>query len=126
MYLLVGTLTTMGGAGIGLVKLENDHLSLLWSDDRLYNPIWQEISPAGRVFTTHSDRNKDPAGMVSELRITTSGMDILFTQSTSGNGPAHLTLSTDGHYLLCGNYNSGNLSVFPIIDAGIGDRLQLI
>lgn len=38
MDFLIGTLTRMGGAGIGRVRLENDRLRLLWTNGSLTDP----------------------------------------------------------------------------------------
>ena len=40
MKCLIGTLTRMSGAGIGLVDLEGDKIHLLWADTRLKDPNW--------------------------------------------------------------------------------------
>ena len=53
-------------------------------------------------------------------------MKVLSTRSTGGKEPCHLTFSEDGRFLLCANYGTGSLAVFPISPNGIDERLQLI
>ena len=48
MDFLIGTLTRMGGAGIGRVRLENDRLRLLWTNGSLTDPNWQSLGPNGQ------------------------------------------------------------------------------
>ena len=55
MDFLIGTLTRMGGAGIGRVRLENDRLRLLWTNGSLTDPNWQSLGPNGRIFSVSSD-----------------------------------------------------------------------
>lgn len=126
MHLLIGTLTRMGGAGIGLARLENDHLQLLWSDHRLTDPNWLSVSADGRVFTTHSNGTAPTPGQVSELMLSEQGMKIISTRDTCGSGPCYLAFADDRRFMLCANYGTGNLAVFRLEKEGIGERIQLI
>ena len=126
MLLLIGTIKAKGGAGLGLASLENEKLTLLWSDSRLVNPNWQAICPDGRIFTVHNSPEDPKKGLVSEIRVSQEGMEILSTRETQGSSPCHLARSANGRFLLCANYASGSLSVFSLEKEGIGELVQLI
>ncbi len=124
--LLIGTLTRLGGPGICYVRTDGEHLTQLWTDGTLTDPNWQDVSPDGRIFSVSCDGPEPMDGCIHELTITPEGMKVLSTRSTGGKEPCHLTFSEDGRFLLCANYGTGSLAVFPISPNGIGDRLQLI
>ena len=126
MDFLIGTLTRMGGAGIGRVRLENDRLRLLWTNGSLTDPNWQSLGPNGRIFSVSSDMPEPMRGCVNELKISETGMDVISRQATEGNGPCALSFSADGRFLLCANYGTGSLTVFPLTQKGIGPCRQRI
>ena len=126
MDFLIGTLTRMGGAGIGRVRLENDRLRLLWTNGSLTDPNWQSLGPNGRIFSVSSDMPEPMRGCVNELKISETGMDVISRQATEGNGPCALSFSADGRSLLCANYGTGSLTVFPLTQKGIGPCRQRI
>lgn len=124
--LLIGTLTRLGGPGICYVRADGEHLTQLWTDDALADPNWQDVSPEGRIFSVSCGGPESMDGCVHELAVTPKGMKVLSTRLTGGIEPCHLTFSEDGRFLLCANYGTGSLAVFPIGPNGIGERLQLI
>lgn len=124
--LLIGTLTRLGGPGICYVRTDGEHLTQLWTDGTLTDPNWQDVSPDGRIFSVSCDGPEPMDGCIHELTITPEGMKVLSTRSTGGKEPCHLTFSEDGRFLLCANYGTGSLAVFPISPNGIDERLQLI
>ena len=126
MDFLIGTLTRMGGAGIGRVRLENDRLRLLWTNGSLTDPNWQSLGPDGRIFSVSSDMPEPMRGCVNELKISETGMDVISRQATEGNGPCALSFSADGRFLLCANYGTGSLTVFQLTQKGIGPCRQRI
>lgn len=126
MDFLIGTMTRMGGAGIGRVRLQDDRLHLLWVDSTLADPNWLCAGPDGRIFCVSSDTDAPMRGCVCELRVTQTGMELVSRQPTGGNEPCSLALSPDGRFLLCTNYMTGSVSVHPLTGEGIGPMLQLV
>lgn len=126
MDFLIGTLADRGGSGIGRVRLEADRLRLLWMDDSLYDPHWQSISPDGRIFSISSDWPDSLNGCVSQIQVTEQGMQVVSRQAAQGIAPCALDFSADGRFLLCANYETGSLGVFPVEANGLGPCMQLI
>ena len=96
MKLMVGTLTRIGGAGIGYVSVENDKLDLIWSNGTLKDPNWLAKTKSGRWFAVSSN-GTDPMkpGCIHELRITSDRIQIVSSQPTEGAGPCHMAFSED-------------------------------
>ena len=99
---MVGTLTRIGGAGIGYVSVKNDKLNLIWSDGSLKDPNWLAKTNSGRWFAVSSN-GTDPKkpGCINELRITSDRMQIVSSQPTEGAGPCHIAFSEDECFLVC-------------------------
>lgn len=126
MDFLIGSLTRIGGAGIGRVRLEADRLRLLWTDDSLKDPNWQSTDPDGRIFSVSSNGPQPMSGCVSQIQVTERGMSVVSQQAVQGNAPCSLAFSEDGRFLLCANYGTGSLSVFPLDENGLGPCMQRI
>lgn len=127
MKLMVGTLTRIGGAGIGYVSVENDKLDLIWSDGTLKDPNWLAKTKSGRWFAVSSN-GTDPMkpGCIHELRITSDRIQIVSSQPTEGAGPCHMAFSEDERFLVCAQYTTGSLAVFPLFNGSLGQCIQLI
>ena len=52
------------------------------------------------------------------INIETQQLELLNTQPSGGAGPCHISLDSEGKYLLVANYASGSVAVFPIKDDG--------
>ena len=126
MDFLIGTLTRIGGIGIGYARLENNRLRLLWADHTLTDPNWLSVSADGRIFSVSSDMNEPMRGCVNELKISVTGMEVISRQATNGNGPCFLTFSDDGRFIFCANYGTGSVAVLPLNEHGIDPCIQLI
>ena len=127
MKLMVGTLTRIGGAGIGYVSVKNDKLNLIWSDGSLKDPNWLAKTNSGRWFAVSSN-GTDPKkpGCINELRITSDRMQIVSSQPTEGAGPCHIAFSEDECFLVCAQYATGSLAVFPLFNGNLGQCIQLV
>lgn len=127
MKLMVGTLTRIGGAGIGCVSVENDKLELIWSDGTLKDPNWLAKTNGGRWFAVSSN-GMDPMkpGCIHELAIASEGMQIVSSQQTEGAGPCHMAFSENERFLVCAQYATGSLAVFPLFNGSVGQCIQLV
>ena len=126
MDFLIGTMTRMGGEGIGRVCMEADRLRLLWTNGSLRDPNWLGFGPDGRLFCVCCDTPGPMNGCACEISVSETGMKLLSRRPTDGVEPCSLAVSPDGRFLLCANYGTGSLAVFPLTGEGIGPMLQLI
>src|SRR2546430_7098212 len=54
-------------------------------------------------------------------------LGLVSSHDTGGAEPCHLSVSADCRYLLCANYGSGSVAVFPIDEWGdLGARTDLV
>lgn len=126
MFVLIGTIQRFGGAGIGLVEIENDKIKLHWSDGQLNNPNWIHRGPNDRLFVACNNAPDPVCGSVAEISINRKGVRVHSIQAAGGTATCFLEHSLDGRFLLAANYSSGSFSVFPILKEGIGEKIQLI
>lgn len=98
------------------VKLENDSFKIL-SILKLVED--SNISPSGGAIRLHPNSNFLYASERGEnklhlIYIDGNSLTKVKSYSTYGDGPRDFNISKDGNYLLCGNQNSNNLSLYKI------------
>ncbi len=121
----VGTYTGNGSEGIYAYRFnpENGKLNPIGLVAKTDNPSFITIDSAGQflyaVNEVDSFQNQY-TGALSVYKINKESGDLQFLQQipSLGAAPAHLSLDKSGRYLLCANYNGGNIAVFPIGDDG--------
>src|SRR5271165_1766621 len=130
----VGTYTDKGSKGIyafrfdpgsgesepvGLVAVTQNPSFLAVSRDSTFLYAVNEVDDFGAVKT----------GAISIFAIDreTAKLTPLQQVSSSGAGPAHISLDQTGHYVLVANYDSGNIAVFPVEkDGRLGSRTAFV
>jgi 6-phosphogluconolactonase len=64
--------------------------------------------------------NQEPSGSVSAFRISPDGRSLQYLNSvpSMGDSPCSVFLDHSGHWVMCANYGSGTVSVFPVLPDG--------
>ncbi|MBQ2957411.1 MAG: lactonase family protein [Clostridia bacterium] len=124
MKFFVGDYTRIGGPGVSLCELEGNIMRLLESVPNLKNPTYQILSADQK--TLYSTANDENGGSAAAFDVSSGHLRLVSRQSTAGGSACHLTLSPDERFLYVANYITGNLAVFPVCGAEIGERIQLI
>ncbi len=127
MEFYVGTLTREGGEGILRCRLAGDHIERTGLIRGVTDPTWQTLSPDGkRLYSTCSDiPDGERRGCVNEYSLESGEPVLLNRRAVLGDGPCHLTLSPDGRFLYCANYNTGSVAVFPV-ERGLEPCAQVV
>ncbi len=96
-----------------------------WSFAGIVNPSFISLHPNGRWLFAVSETSvhaQGRAGQVWALALPATGAQdqprALNHQPSGGDWPCHLNLDASGKWLLVTNYQSGSVSVFPILDDG--------
>ncbi|MEA4890028.1 MAG: lactonase family protein [Clostridiaceae bacterium] len=127
MNIFIGTATRLGGLGIVSCSLDEDRLRLI-DTAMLPNPTYLILSGNQKtLYAVSSDsvRGED-GGSVAAYRIKDGKPVLQSRQNTGSAGPCFLCLSDDERFLYAANYHGGSLSVFPVDEDQIGERIQLI
>jgi 6-phosphogluconolactonase len=133
----VGTYTTAtdgSGNGEGTYLFDVDAQSGEFSNRRLVaktpNPSWISIHPS-RKFLYAINEVTDFAGgngSVSAFAMDAASgeLTLLNTVSSSGAGPAHMSLDAAGRFAFVANYMGGSIAVLPIgADGRLGDAVDV-
>ena len=83
------------------------------------SPSFLAFAPNGRLLVAVNeadDVGDFGAGAVSSFRIDAATGELSFVNrvSSTGAGPAHLTVDHSGKFVLVANYNGGNVAVLPL------------
>lgn len=118
-YLLLGTYTNAGSYGMYVASFNQTTGKLQMIDSiKASNPSFLTVSPDKKyVYAVNEDAaNATPKGTVSSYAFdrTTGKLRFLNQQKTMGNNPCYISIDKTGQWLFVGNYNSGNLSMFPV------------
>jgi 6-phosphogluconolactonase len=96
-----------------------------WSFAGIVNPSFVALHPNKRwlfAVSETSTHKEGRAGQVWALHLPQPGKQDqpreINHQSSHGDWPCHLALDARGRWLLASNYQSGNVSVFPILENG--------
>jgi 6-phosphogluconolactonase len=125
--LYLGSYTKADQPGIyGLIfDSASGQLTPDWSFAGIVNPSFIAPHPNGRwlfAVSEMSQQREGRSGEVWALHLPGQGTEgqprKINQQPSNGDWPCHLTLDASGHWLLVSNYQSGNVSVFPILESG--------
>ena len=125
MQLYTGSYTRMGGPGIGVCEWTGSTFRLLSTSRELEDPIYVILSADGKtLYAVGSDASDD--GMAASYSVKGDRLTFLSVQPTGGRASCHLTLSRDERFLYTANYLTGSVSVFPVQNGILGQRIQLL
>jgi 6-phosphogluconolactonase len=126
----VGTYTRYGKSqGIYVLELDDatGQLRPVHTVSGVSNPSYLTMSADGGVLCAVNEDGQH--GGVSAFRIDAASGDLTLLNrvSSSGAGPAHLSLDPSGRWLIIGNYAGGNVVVLPVEpDGRLGEATQAI
>lgn len=122
--LYIGTYTSSGGPGVGLMT---------------YDPGTGSVSPSGTLSAVADpsflaarsgdllyavDENED---RVTAIALAGGAPRVLNSSGTGGSGPCHLAVHRAGGHLLTANYGSGSVAVHRLgADGSLGERTDLV
>jgi 6-phosphogluconolactonase len=117
----ISTFTEHGGDGIYLAELDpsTGDLGLIRLVADLRKASFLAIHPNHRyLYSTCEvdDYRNTKRGAVAAFRIDTATgyLTVLNNQSSSGEGPHHLSIDREGKYAFVANYHGGSVAVLPI------------
>jgi 6-phosphogluconolactonase len=86
---------------------------------KVASPSFLTIAPSGKTLYAVSETGGAEGGRVTAFRILASGLlEKLNDQSSGGDGPCHVSLSSDGKTLAVANYGGGSVASYRIGDDG--------
>ena len=86
---------------------------------KVASPSFLTIAPSGKTLYAVSETGGSEGGRVTAFRILASGLlEKLNDQSSGGDGPCHVSLSSDGKTLAVANYGGGSVASYRIGDDG--------
>lgn len=114
---------------------EAGQLTANWSFAGIVNPSFVVLHPNKRWLFAVSETSIHKEGRSGEVwslnlsdQATEDRPRQINHQSSNGDWPCHLALNESGRWLLVSNYQSGNVSVFPVLEDGalgsIADNVQ--
>jgi len=128
--LYVGTYTekmnfvegTATGIYVYELNLNNGELAYVSSSPHTINPSYLVAGKNNQMLYSVNETGNDvkPGGNISAFRITAGGRQLEFINSVSsqGNYPCYISIDKTGKWIMCANYGSGNVAVFPVGDSG--------
>nr|WP_294877020.1 lactonase family protein [uncultured Pedobacter sp.] len=124
--LLIGTYTrTNESKGIMVYRFDDESgkMTYLNQIDGVENPAFLTVS-SDLKFVYAINSNK--VGEVSSFKfdLSTGKLEFINKQSSSGVGPAHITIDRDSKNVFVSNYGSGSLTVLPV--KGDGSLAQAV
>jgi len=127
-YLLIGTYTSSGSSrGIYVYKFDSHTAeSTPVSSAASGNPSFLAVSPDERfVYSV----NEDAPGKLSAYAFDkkTGELKFLNEQPSHGNHPCYITTDKKGKWVIAGNYSSGTVAVYPVLNDGLlGESVTMI
>lgn len=113
-YLLIGTYTSGKSEGIYVYKFDSQTGDASFvSSIKSSNPSYLSVSPNQKyVYAVNEDK---PGNVTAYSFDKSSGrLTMINQQPSKGAHPCYVTTSSNGKFVLVGNYSSGTLSVYPI------------
>ncbi len=111
--------TPKSTTGISLLQLvKGDSLTTLSGMAGKKDPNFLAVSPDGKkLYVNCSEKfsSADPSGTVEAYSIDDNGgLRLINSESSGGQGPAHVSVDPKGRYVYVANYSAGNFSIFPV------------
>lgn len=126
MRFYTGSYTRMGGPGVGVCRWENGQLSMV--------NAYHDLNDTTFVILSHDQRTLYAVGSLPETgesaaasyRVAGDSLELLSCRAAAGKAACHQAESADGRFLYVANYLTGSVSVFPVDDGVLGERIQLV
>ncbi len=117
-YLFIGTYTNSGSKGIYVYRFNATSGKAEWvsNTDSLVNPSYLAVaSGKNYIYAVTESAGKIP-GSVSAFSFDRSSgrLNLINTQSSGGDNPCYVSVSSDNKWVLVGNYSGGSLSALPV------------
>ncbi|MBI2731319.1 MAG: lactonase family protein [Sphingobacteriales bacterium] len=113
-YLLVGTYTSGKSEGVSVYKFNSSTGNAVYvSSIKSSNPSFLTVAPNEKTVYAV---NEDKPGNVSSFSFDkkTGTLQPLNTQPSKGDHPCYINRSSNGKFVIVGNYSSGTISVYPV------------
>jgi 6-phosphogluconolactonase len=117
-YLLIGTYTSGNSEGVYVYKFNTETGECRFiSTAKSSNPSFLAVSPDKKfVFAVNED---DPGEVTSFSFNKTDGrLKQLNQQPSHGRHPCYITVDKTGKWVIVGNYSSGTIAVYPVLQDG--------
>jgi 6-phosphogluconolactonase len=126
----IGTYTESKDRGAGKsegiyvyeMNMSTGRLNLISHSPHTVNPSYLVVDrKRQRLFAVNeTGDDKKPSGAVSAFRLIRQGREMEFVNSvpSEGNFPCYVTLDQSGKWVMCANYGSGTVAVFPVESDG--------
>ncbi|MDR1587739.1 MAG: lactonase family protein [Treponema sp.] len=132
----IGTYTgEKNGRGRGIYAFSFDPEKGVIEDMRLavetINPSWLCLSPSGEYLYSVNETSGfrgEVSGALSAYKIRRDGgLEYINQVKSCGIAPCHLAIDDSETIIICSNYSSGVLSVYPVLkDRGVDEAAQVI
>ncbi|WP_167605525.1 lactonase family protein [Maribellus sediminis] len=115
----VGTYTSEGAEGINLCKLntETGEINLENTFTGIENPSFLRLSPNKKFLYAVSEAG-DAGSFVYAYEVVNNELKFLNKQSSNGQGPCHVDVSSKGSYVAVACYGGGTTSIYPVLKNG--------
>lgn len=116
----VGAYTSEGAKGISYcsLNLESGEITLEKTIDGIDNPSFLRLSPDRKNLYAVSEVRSSAGrtgGIVVAYKVNKDGsLKLINQQSSNGDGPCHVDVSSDGKHVAVATYSSGTTSLYPV------------
>ncbi len=126
MKFYIGTYTDLGGAGACVAEAVDGQVRIISACSAIDNPNYLIKTNDGKTVYASASIGADRKGAVSAYRVEGDELVPLSVQPVGGVEACHIALSADERHLYSANYNTGSVSVFPVMDGYIMPRIQVV
>ena len=126
MRFYTGSYTRMGGPGVGVCRWENGQLSMVNAYHDLNDTTFVILSHDQRILYAVGSLPETGESAAASYRVAGDSLELLSCRAAAGKAACHQAESADGRFLYVANYLTGSVSVFPVDDGVLGERIQLV
>ena len=126
MRFYTGSYTRMGGPGVGVCRWENGQLSMVNAYHDLNDTTFVILSGDQRTLYAVGSLPETGESAAASYRVNGDSLELLSIRAAAGKAACHQAESADGRFLYVANYLTGSVSVFPVEDGVLGERIQLV
>jgi len=126
MRFYTGCYTRLGGGGVGVCRYENGALTQLAVYHDVDEPTYVILSRDGRTLFTAGNLPGTDRGYAASYRIHGDSLRLLSLQDAAAQACCHMAESADARFLYVAGYLTGTVSVFPLDDGVLGERIQRV